>query len=349
MKQNKRIISLLLCLLFAVTAATLWAGGAQEKETEKAAEPEKTSQEASALTAEGDAAAVVNGNTITREYLARELNMQLNQAMQQGIFPDEEQMKNIEAEVLDNLIKRQLLLELASDKGIEADEEALNDQMDQVRNQFPSEEEFNKALEAQNLTKEDLRAQYAMGMVINNYIVQHIQPEIKVSVEESQTFYEENPNYFKQPAQIRASHILLQTGQDASEDDKAAAKAKAEEVKAKLDQGADFATLAQEYSEGPSASRGGDLDYFSKGRMVPEFEEAAFALAVGEISGIVETQFGYHIIKVTDKKESGMAPFQEVGPQIEQHLAQVKMGEKVDSKVEALRETADIVIAEDLR
>jgi peptidyl-prolyl cis-trans isomerase C len=115
------------------------------------------------------------------------------------------------------------------------------------------------------------------------------------------SFYEENPQYFEQPEQVAARHIILTTQGITDEAELAAKRAELEEIRQEIADGADFATVARERSEGPSASSGGDLGQFGRGQMVPEFEEAAFSLEPGELSGIVETQFGYHILQVTDR------------------------------------------------
>lgn len=131
--------------------------------------------------------------------------------------------------------------------------------------------------------------------------------------------YNDNAEQYSTPEQVRASHILLKT--DGGKDD-AAVKARAEEVLKQAKAGADFAELAKKFSEDEaSAKNGGDLDYFGRGRMVPEFDQAAFALQPNQISDLVKSQYGYHIIKVADKKAAATRPLTEVRPQIADRLA----------------------------
>ncbi len=136
--------------------------------------------------------------------------------------------------------------------------------------------------------------------------------EVKVTEKEIESYYEYNADMYQQPKQVKARHILFKVGQDDAEEVKAKVKKRAEKVLLKARKGEDFAALAKEYSEGPSKSQGGDLGYFKAGQMEAPFEEAAFALKKGEISDLVETRFGYHIILVEDVKEAGMTPLEEV-------------------------------------
>ncbi|MBO6717592.1 MAG: peptidylprolyl isomerase [Rhizobiaceae bacterium] len=143
--------------------------------------------------------------------------------------------------------------------------------------------------------------------------------------------------------EVRASHILIQVGQDAPEEEQQAAKAQADEIISELDGGADFAELAREHSDDGSAQNGGDLGYFGPGRMVPEFEQASFALEVGQHSAEpVRSQFGYHIIKVVDKRPQQPPAFEQVQQQVRSRL----LSETYFAEVSTLREGAQIEISD---
>ncbi len=157
---------------------------------------------------------------------------------------------------------------------------------------------------------------------------------VKVTPEEVKAYYDANKDQFVSGEEVHASHILVDT------------EAEAKAIKAQLDKGADFAKLAKDKSKCPSASRGGDLGYFGKGKMVPEFEKAAFALKVGQISDPVKTQFGWHIIKVLDKKESKVKSLDEVKPEIEQKLLQEKQKKAYDELLASLKSKMDVKINE---
>ncbi|MDO8301939.1 MAG: peptidylprolyl isomerase [Sedimentisphaerales bacterium] len=161
-------------------------------------------------------------------------------------------------------------------------------------------------------------------------------------------FYDQNINEFKTPEQVSASHILIGTkSTDPNADPnkvKAEAKAKAEMILAKLKApDANFAALAKEYSSCPSAQKGGDLGSFGKGQMVKPFEDTAFALKVGETSGVVETDFGYHIIKVTGHTDANMTSFDAAKPKIIEQLSNQKKGGLAQEYIKSLKDAATIV------
>lgn len=159
------------------------------------------------------------------------------------------------------------------------------------------------------------------------------QKRVVIPVTEAQRYYNNNINLYQTPEQIRASHILLNL---AGKDD-AAVRTQAEAVLQQAKSGADFAELAKKFSEDPgSRDTGGDLDYFGRGRMVPEFETAAFALEPGQISDLVRTQYGFHIIRLADKKAAVIRTFEEVRAQIEDQLRQQRATEQLAARAAEL-------------
>jgi len=141
---------------------------------------------------------------------------------------------------------------------------------------------------------------------------------------------------------VRASHILIKVEPKAKESEKEDALKKIKEVQEKQKKGGDFAKLAKEYSQGPSNVKGGDLGFFKRGQMVPAFEEVAFKLKPGEVSEIVNTRFGYHLIKVVDKKPESTVPFEEIKERIGQYLKQQKVQKEVKQLVEKLRKEGKV-------
>ncbi|MBN2466994.1 MAG: peptidyl-prolyl cis-trans isomerase, partial [Deltaproteobacteria bacterium] len=197
-------------------------------------------------------------------------------------------------------------------------------------------------LSKMNLTESDARSELGNEIAIQQFIDTQVGMNITVSDEEAKTFYDTHQDLFKQPPQVKASHILIKTDAQADQKQKDEALNKIKEIKNKLTNGGDFATLAKEFSGCPSSASGGDLGYFGQGQMVKPFEDAAFALQTGETSNIVETVFGYHLIKVTDKKPATVIPYQDVQQTLKENLKREKTNREVGAYLEKLRGAATI-------
>ena len=172
---------------------------------------------------------------------------------------------------------------------------------------------------------------------IQQYIDKEFVQKINVPEKEVKDFYVSQPDSFKEPEQVRAMHILIKVDPGADEPKKAEARKKLKGIQNRLRKGEDFEALAKEYSEGPSAAKGGDLGYFSKGQMVKPFDEVAFGLSPGKVSDIVETRFGYHLIKVVDKKPEKVIAFAEVEEKLQQYIKRQKIQGKVNRYIKDLR------------
>lgn len=161
--------------------------------------------------------------------------------------------------------------------------------------------------------------------------------------EQARSFYEENEDRFARPEEVRARHILIQVDASATDAQWEEGFERIQVVRASaVAEGADFAELAREHSEGPSASRGGDLGYFSRGRMVPAFESVVFEMDKGEVSEPVKTQFGWHLIELVDRREAGVVSFEEVREQLVRALKEQTVQAEVQTLVAELREGAEI-------
>jgi peptidyl-prolyl cis-trans isomerase C len=286
--------------------------------------------------------AIVNGNEISDKALEFELKQVKQRFSQQGIKLSEDQTKEVRNKTLNNLIDQELLFQDSRNKGIKIETEAVTERLADLKKRFPTEADFGKTLQNVGLTEADLRKKIARGLAIEELINSQITDKIVISDEENKTFYDKHPEFFKKPGQIRASHILIKVDPKADDTQKALAKQKIKTLQQKLDNGEDFGALAKEYSEGPSNVKNGDLGYFGRGRMVKPFEDAAFALKSGEISGVVETQFGYHLIKVTDKQPETTVAYEDVKQKITQHLKQEKSKTEVEAYIKKLRTSAKI-------
>lgn len=251
-------------------------------------------------------AAVVGDYVILKSEV--DFQAQLYAMQQQKRFTPEE-LADLKEQLLEQMVDDKLILIKAlKDTSVtvssEQVEEALNSKLDELKARFPSQADFERQMEVEGLTYRELKNKFRDEMRDQLYKDKLIQKEVSkitVSPTELEDFFAKYKDSLPmQPEAVKLAHILLRVEPSQATLDSALAKAKM--VKAMLDSGADFEEMAKEYSDDPSASDGGDLGYFSRGDLVQEFEDAAFALNVGETSDIVKTQYGYHIIKCIDKQ-----------------------------------------------
>ena len=289
-----------------------------------------------------DVVARVNGESVTKAEFEEALSA-LEQRNQGAVPPD--QRDRIFRGVLDQLVGIKLLSQEAAKRKIAVPEADIEAQLNQMRQQFPSEDVFNQALKQQNKTVDMLKTEARSSMAIQKMLEQTLAGKIAVTPQQAQDFYDKNPDQFKRPEQVRASHILITVQQGADVAAKAAAKRKAEGVLKQVKAGGDFAALAKDNSQDPgSAVNGGDLGFFQRGQMVPPFDEAAFTMKPGATSDLVETQFGYHIIRVMEKKEAGTITIDEVRPQLEQYLQNANRQREMQAFVDGLKAKGKVEI-----
>lgn len=293
----------------------------------------------------GTAVARVNGEVITRSDFERNLAFVLRGAEISGEGEQETEpaaTDELRAQVLDRLIDEELLRQEARKRNLLARPEDVDAEVAQARAQFETPEAFAAALGEGNLTEEGLRALITRNLSIQRLVDEGITAGITVSDEEVHAFYAANAETFAIPEQVRARHILVQFGEADDAAAKQAKRAKAEGLLAQLKGGASFEELARANSDCPSAAEGGDLGFFERGQMVPEFDAGAFALKPGETSGIVETEYGYHVIRVEERKEAGVIPERDAAPQIGELLRVQKTEEGVEALLKSLRAAAKI-------
>ena len=240
--------------------------------------------------------------------------------------------------LLDRVILFRLLSSEAKVRGVTVTPQEVTDRIAQIKQQFPSEAEFQKELAKRHTTLAQLQEEQRRDLLNAKTIEAEVAPRLAVTEQDLDAFYKGNPDQFKEQETVRASHILISAAKDAAPAAKQAARTEAEGVLKRAKAGEDFAALAKQYSKDPgSAAVGGDLNFFPKGQMVPAFDAAAFALKTGEISDLVETEFGFHIIKLTDKRAGRIVPLAEVKPRLEEFLKQRKQQELVQQYLLSLK------------
>lgn len=233
-------------------------------------------------------------------------------------------------QVLDELILIRLVEQEASARGVAVSDEEVQAELDAFAARVGGLGQLEFLLMQQGMTVEQLSEQLRVNLTIRALIA----PEIEVTDEEVRRFFDENPERFAQQEMVRARHILVDTRDEA------------ESLREQLLAGADFGELAREHSTDPgSAPAGGELGWFGRGVMVAPFEEAAFALAVGEISEPVQTAFGFHLILVEERAEAEEAVFNdEVAATIRQGLTDQKVEQRWGPWLQALRMGADVQV-----
>ena len=286
--------------------------------------------------------AIVNGTVIMQSDMDRGMEGVIQRRARTGAPMDEAQLKSIRMDVLNNLINRELLNQESKKQKITITDNQVNGKLSSIKQRFKGDAEFKEMLTKMKLTEAQIKTQLQEDLAIQTLIDKQIVEKINVSEQDAQAYYDTHPEAFKQPEQIKASHILVTVDPKDDPAKKAEALKKIESVQETLKACGDFAALAKESSDCPSKEKGGDLGYFGTGQMVKPFEDAALALKPGETSGIVETQFGYHIIKLTDIKPEGIMPYAEVKNQLLQYLKQEKVKAELDSYLAVLEKSAKI-------
>ena len=297
----------------------------------------------------------VNGVDITERQLNELIKPYLEQLAKQANLPPaflEQRKKQLREQALPEMIRMQLLNEQVKLANIVVtDQDVTNEIMRVASQQKPPAtlEEFQQKMEAYGYNFEQLKSQIRTVLGQQKLMTQQYPDEAKFTEEDAKAYYEKTKARYDIPEQVRASHILITTDlSDPNADPnqvKATARAKAEDLLKQVKEGADFAALAKTHSGCTSAPRGGDLDFFPRGKMVPAFDKVAFELEVGKISDIVETQFGFHIIKVTDRKDASLTPFDEVKDKIIAEQSQTKLRALATRYVQTLKAKAKIVYA----
>ena len=257
------------------------------------------------------------------------------------------QVKMVEQNILDQMIAVQLLKTKATPEDKVSAKATAEKRFAAAKERLGSDEVVKMRLKAEGLTEEQLVAKWTEQATAEVVVKREL--KVNVTDEDVKKFYQENPARFEQPESVRASHILFSTRDNATqqelpEDKKAAKKKTAEEVLKRARGGEDFAKLAKEYSEDPGSKDTGGEYTFPRGRMVPEFEAAAFALTPGQISDLVTTQFGYHIIKLSEKIPAKKVELDKVAADVKEGLTQQAVQKQLPDYMKQLRKEAGVEI-----
>lgn len=337
------MIRVLLLVALSVSACSKGTPASASSAESAAAAPVQEAAPAKPVPAElPEVVARVNGEAIAKTEFEKAIR---NIEGRAGGPVPAEQRDRVYRGVLDQLIAYRLLMQETKARNVIIPETDVEARLAQIRQQFPSEKEFSDRLAQQNMTVEQLREDARSDMRVAKMLQDEINAKVSVQEQEIAAFYEQNPDKFQQDERVRASHILIRVPEDADEKAKASARATAEGVLKDVRGGKDFAALAKQHSQDPgSAVNGGDLGFFGRGQMVGEFERAAFGLKPGEVSELVETPFGFHIIKVAEKQAPRAVPLAEVRAQVEEFLQNQQRQERTQAFIESLKSKGKVEV-----
>jgi peptidyl-prolyl cis-trans isomerase C len=316
--------------LIALTAVTLWIQPASAKDS-------KT---------EENIVVTINGTTISQAEIDADIQKKLAGA--EGKMPPEqlEQIKKtMQEKAVDYHVTKTLLNQECVKNKITASPEEVETALDEMRKSLPENVTFEDALKASGITLEFLKNDITFKLMVNKLFEANVKETPSPTDAELKEFYEQNKKSLEIPESVQARHVLIKSTKDEDEKARAEKRARAEKLQKQLAKDADFAKIAAENSDCPSKSQGGSLGSFERGRMVKEFEDAAFSQKVMEVGPVVETSFGFHIIQVQAHTPAGQKSFEEVKEQIKTHLEQQNKNAAVRDYIEKLKSKATIVYA----
>ena len=276
-----------------------------------------------------------------------------------------EMLKAQSKQMISAMVEAEIVLALAEKAGIKPTKELAMEMIDQQIKTMPAAQKdlLEQQLKLQNKTLKDIKEEAAKDpntvrlSAIQKYVESKVRPSIKITDADIEKFYRENQNMFKVPEKVGVSHILISTMDDPNAQNKPdaaakarkdeEAKAKAEKILTQLKQGADFGAIAAKESACGSRNNKGNLGEITRGRMVPEFEKAAFALTKpGELSPVIKTQFGYHIIKLNSKTPASVTPLAQVKDTIRRNLENNQIAAAIKDQIDGAKKTMKITVAE---
>jgi len=339
----------LLLALFFGSLDSLQAADAGKKQPARAAvakkpEPEKKpATPAATASTIPEVVAVVEGAEIKKGELDKVLASVLEENGRATQELPAEQKAEAYRMILDQMIIEKLLTRRAA--AVKVADEEVEATFKRATANLGSDQEIRQQIEQHGETVDSVKENIRSSLRQQHWVDDQIKGNLNVSDTEADDFFKKHPEQFQVPERVRASHILLALKQDATPETVTKRQKEAEAIADRVKKGEDFAKLAKELSEDPSAKENsGDLNFFAREQMVPEFAEAAFKLGKDEVSEPVRTQFGYHVIKVTDRKTEEKMSLEQAKPRLISFLAQQKKQSEVEKLVRGIREKADVKI-----
>ena len=289
-----------------------------------------------------DIVARVNSHEITRDELERAVR---SSEIQAGQALPTQLRDHVYRSVLDRLISFYLLIQESETLNISIDDSSVEAQLETIRSSFPSEEAFEVQLKDWNTNLEILRDEARRDLLVQGVLETGALANVDVAAETVREFYNQHAEQFTEGGGVRARHILISLSPAADDSSRAEAHDRTEALLQEIADGTDFAELARTHSDDPgSAGRGGDLGVVIEGQTAPQFEAALFGLEPSEVSGIIETTFGFHIIQMVERQETRVVEFAEASVQIREFLLQQERQARAATFIEELKTRSEIAI-----
>lgn len=286
----------------------------------------------------------VNNQIITRSDYEREQQQIKEETQQQD--PSRAEPAEGQKDVLRGLIDRELLLEKGKDLDISADTDLIK-RLDEMRKQMKLDtmEDLEKAAQSQGVSFEDFKQNMRTEIITQKVIQREVGSRINISKDEEQAFYDAHKSELSHPEQVRLSEILVSTEQAGDDQQKIdAAKAKADDLLKQIKAGTNFDDVAKKESQGPSASQGGDLGFFERGKLAKQLEDLTFNMKKGDISDVVRTKQGFVILKATEHEKAGVPSFKDIESRLQEAVYMQKLQPALRDYLKKLREDAFIDI-----
>ena len=288
----------------------------------------------------------VNGKPIYEDRLTPEVEKGLKKYKKYGMKHQKnpELIERLQKKALSKAIDHELIYQESQKLTITDLDKKIDQKLQKVKRKYGTEERFERNLKRRNLTAQSLRESLKKNIYIDEYLKKQGISEPEIPEGDIRSFYDSNPKNYYREESVKVSHILIKVDENAGPKEKKKARKKAEKIRKEILEGKDFAEMAKEHSDCNSASGGGSLRYIQKGYMPEGFDKVAFALDKGAVSEVVETKFGYHIIKVSEKTPEGVTPYAEVKDFIKKFLQEDESKKKLTAHITELKGKAKIEI-----
>ncbi len=338
--MNRLLLVLFGVLLIFVPACQARGGDPSNRATPSGQEAAAGARSAPPATV----VARVNGKEIPSGQLDQTVKLFLEKSGQDPKAIPAAQIQDLRKQALDSLVSSELLYQASQAAKITVTDESVSRELQGLQGKFPSEQEFSRYLQDQGITRDQVKERIRRNLATDQLVKQEVDATVKVSDQEITDYFQKNKERMRRPEAVKLAEIFVRSDPKAAAEVRAKSRQKIESLLKEVHSGKDFATLARQFSESPDAKDGGDMGFVTRTGTLPVLAEAAFKLKVGEVSDVVESAFGFHILKVTDKRSAGEVTLAEAKPQISNFLFQQKEREALNAYLSKLKAGAKIEI-----